>query len=177
MTGQVRTHLSVGPEARLDWLPQETILFDQCSLSRRLDVDLAESASFLAVEPLILGRKAMKEHLSHIGLKDTWRVRRGGKLVYADSLDLRGQGPELIKRPAILAAAEALATVLLVTKDADRQLEPLRAILPDHAGASLIRPGVLIVRLFAADGFALRKSLIPILELLRGAPLPTVWKM
>ena len=39
---QITTNLSVGPSARLNWLPQELILFDRASLRRRLTIDLAE---------------------------------------------------------------------------------------------------------------------------------------
>lgn len=177
LTGRVRTHLTAGAGARINWLPQETILFDGCNLSRRFEVDLAPSSTLLAVEPLVLGRKAMGERLDQIGLSDTWRIRRDGKLIYADSLRLHGSGIDLMNRPVVLDGASAMATVLLATQDADRHLPILRDALPENAGASLIRPGVLIARLVADDGFALRKALIPVLELLRGAPLPTVWKM
>jgi len=177
LTGKIKTRLNIQDNARIDWLPQETILFDRCDLSRRLDVDLAAGATLLAVEPLILGRKAMGEQLNHISFTDTWRIRRGGKLVYADSLRMQGAGVDLFNRPAVLDGAMAMATVLLVAEDAELHLPVVRDALPDQGGASLIRPGVMIARLVAEDGFALRKALIPILELFRGAPLPTVWKM
>ncbi|MEM7057066.1 MAG: urease accessory protein UreD [Pseudomonadota bacterium] len=176
-TGQILTHLTAQQTARIDWLPQETILFDGCSLSRKLDVELSDQSTLLAVEPLVLGRKAMGERLNHIFFSDTWRIRQNGRLVFADSLRLKGPGVELINRPAVLAGAGAMATILLVAETADRHLSALRYVLPDHAGASIVRPGVLVARIVAMDGFALRTALIPIVELLRGAPLPTVWKM
>src|ERR1044072_2369632 len=39
-TAEVTTNINVGAQARVDWLPQETILFDRSALFRRLDVDL-----------------------------------------------------------------------------------------------------------------------------------------
>jgi len=56
---EVRAHLAAGPGAVLSWLPQETLLFDQGSLVRSLDVELAAGARFLAVEAVVLGRTAM----------------------------------------------------------------------------------------------------------------------
>src|ERR1700712_4006543 len=50
---RVRTQLVVGPGAGLEWLPQETILFDRSALDRRLDVDLAPDGTFLGVETLV----------------------------------------------------------------------------------------------------------------------------
>ncbi len=49
-TAEIATRISVAAGAHVDWLPQETILFDRSALSRSLEVDLAADASFLAVE-------------------------------------------------------------------------------------------------------------------------------
>jgi urease accessory protein len=70
-----------------------------------------------------------------------------------------------------------MATVILASCDADAMLAPVRRLLPDGAGASVIRPGLLAVRVLAADGFELRRCLIPVLQALRGAPLPSMWTM
>lgn len=175
--GSLETTLTVGQSATLHWLPQETILFDGAALDRRLNVQMAGDAKLLAVEPIIFGRTAMGETVRDLRLTDQWRVRRDGELIYADSLRLHGDFQQIAARPAVLNGAGAMASVLLVAPDADTRLKPLRALLPAEAGASLIRPGVLTARILAADGFQLRRALIPILEYLRGAPLPTVWKM
>jgi urease accessory protein len=55
---EIHTHLSLAEDSRLDWLPQETILFDGARLSRRLDADLAPGAALLLVEATIFGRSA-----------------------------------------------------------------------------------------------------------------------
>ncbi|THD66132.1 urease accessory protein UreD, partial [Phenylobacterium sp.] len=52
----VSVGLDVGPGARIDWLPQETILFDAADLSRTLEADLAAGATLLVVEAVVLGR-------------------------------------------------------------------------------------------------------------------------
>ncbi|MEX2519302.1 MAG: urease accessory protein UreD, partial [Paracoccaceae bacterium] len=83
---RVLNRLTIGPGARIDWLPQETILFDGGALERRLIVEMAPDATLLAVEPLILGRAAMGERVRSGALADIWRVRRGGRLLHADAL-------------------------------------------------------------------------------------------
>ena len=82
--------LDVGAGAQLAWLPQETILFDRARLSRRIDVDLAEGASLLLAEAVVFGRAAMGEAMSEGLFADRWRVRRAGRLVFADSARLDG---------------------------------------------------------------------------------------
>ena len=76
--------------SHLAWLPQETILFDRARVSRRIDIDLAESASLLLCEIVVFGRAAMGERMLHGEFVDRWRVRRGGRLVFAETVRLDG---------------------------------------------------------------------------------------
>jgi len=171
-----RVALTLGEGARLDWLPQETILFDGGALSRRLEADLAEGAQLLAVEAVVLGRTAMDETVRVGALHDRWRIRRAGRLVFADDLRLEGAIAEVGAKAPILASARAFASLLLVADDAERFLPSLRAALGDQGGASAF-DGKLFARVTAPDGFALRQALLPALEILRdGAPLPRVWR-
>lgn len=175
--GCVSTHLRGAAGATLHWLPQETILFDGAALSRRLDVELASDTTLLAVEPVVLGRAAMGETVRNLSFSDQWRIRRNGELIYADALRLQGNAATLTGSRATLDGARACASLVMVSPDAERHLMPLRALMPETGGASVIRDGVLAARLIAADGFQLRRALIPILELLRGAALPRPWTM
>ena len=175
LLGRIETRLRLGDRARLHWLPQETILFDGAALSRRLTVDLADRAEFLAVEPLVFGRAAMGETLKNIFFTDHWRVRRGGELIFADAIRMTGDAARLLSRPATGAGAGAIASVLYVGDDAAAKALVLRDLSPVNAGASVIRPGVLAARILAVDALALRRVLTPALEALGGGPLPKVW--
>jgi urease accessory protein len=171
-----RAALTLGADARLDWLPQETILFDGGALSRTLEADLAAGATLLAVEAVVLGRTAMDETVRTGSLHDRWRIRREGRLVFADDLRLDGPIWELAAAPPVLGGGRAFASLLLVSDDAERFLPAVRAALGACGGASAF-DGKLFARLAAPDGFALRQALLPALEALRaGAPLPRVWR-
>ena len=176
-TGRIRTQLQADSRAVLHWLPQETILYDGAALDRRLEVDLATDTSFLAVESFILGRAAHDETVRDLRLSDHWRIRRDGELIYADALRIHGDPVRMTDGKATLNGHRAFASILLAAPDADLQLTRLREILSGTGGASLIRDGVLAARLTAPDGFALRRTLIPALETLRGAKLPRPWSI
>ncbi|WP_323784388.1 urease accessory protein UreD [Thalassovita sp.] len=175
--GQIETDLSAADGARLDWLPQETILFDRAALIRRLTVNLSGNARLLLAEPLIFGRAAMGETVDAAQLTDQIRVIRDGSLIFADTMRLQGDLRAHMARTAIGAGAGAMATVLLATTtdEADSLLPQIRALLPDSAGASVIRPGLLYLRLLSLDGFELRKTLLPVLTCLNGGNLPRTW--
>jgi urease accessory protein len=187
----VRTTISLSPDAELDWLPQETILFDGASLDRVLSVEMAPDAAFLGVESLVFGRAAMGERVRSGGIADTIRVCRGGTPLLHDAIRLAGDMDATLARPAIAAGARAVATIVLVAPDAEARLEALRAALGmveasvgavtaaeasgGEAGASAWN-GMLFARILAPDGAALRRLVMAGLECLRGGrTLPRVW--
>ena len=174
---EVTLALNVGPGARIDWLPQETILYDGAALARNLQADLAGDARLLLVEPVIFGRAAMGETVRSGLLRDTWRVRRAGEMVFADALLLQGDMALALGCAGRGGGAGAMASVLYVGPDAAARLSGVRQLLPDTAGCSLIRDGVLFTRMLARDGFDLRAVLIPLVEYLSAAPLPKVWRL
>src|SRR4029077_13026294 len=86
----VTVRLALARGARLRWLPQETILFDRARLARSIEVDMEEGASLLIAEAIVFGRSAMGETVEDGAIADRWRIRRGGRLVFAESLRLDG---------------------------------------------------------------------------------------
>ncbi|MGX9354635.1 urease accessory protein UreD [Roseobacteraceae bacterium S113] len=172
-TGLIANRISIASGAALHWLPQETIVFDGAAAHRSLQVDMAEDAEFLAVEPLVFGRTAMGESVAQARFRDRWTLRRAGQLVYADRLTLEGRVSDTLAHTA--DGARAMASLVLVSPRAEQMLAPLRAHLPETGGASLLAPGVLFARLLASDAFALRRALVPALETLTGAALPRTW--
>ena len=173
---RVATHIRVGAGAHVDWLPQETILFEGGRLNRALEVDLDDGASLFAVEAILLGREAMGEAARNARLTDNWRIRRGGRLIHAEATRLSADS---IERDglSLLDGKLAFATLLYVGADAERKLERARTMLGRDAGASLIGER-LVVRAVAASGLALRKVIAPIIAELSGAgTLPRLWHL
>jgi urease accessory protein len=171
------TALEVAEDAALHWLPQELILFDRAALNRCLDIRLARGARLLLVEPLVFGRAAMGERLQHLHLRDRIRITRQDVPIYLDGLDLDGDMHALLSRPAIAQGAGAMASLVLVAPDAARHLEAVRALLPATGGASMKAPDMMTLRLVAPDSFDLRRSLVPILDLLTDNRLPLSWRL
>ncbi|WP_333712599.1 urease accessory protein UreD [Yoonia sp.] len=172
---QVDVTLRAGAGARIDWIPQETILFDHAALSRRLSVHLVGDGSALIVEPLVLGRQAMGETVRAVLFRDQWRVWRDGALVFADAISLAGDATALMARQATGQGARAMATVLLAGPAAAERYGRLR--LDGLSGASLIADDLLLVRLLANDGFDLRHQMLGVITALADVPIPRVWRL
>lgn len=176
-TAQVHTSLAAGPGAHIDWLPQETILFDASRLARRIEIDLAEGATLTAVEAVLLGRDAMGETARDALFSDHWRIRRNGKLIHAEATALRGNPALERDGLSLLDGMRAFATIVRIAPDAEQRLDRVRALLPasPHIAASAIGER-LIIRAMAPSGLALRRLIVPIIaELSGGGSLPRLW--
>lgn len=177
-TASVSTQIRVGEDASVHWLPQETILFDQASLTRRLDVDLTETSEFLAVEAVLLGRKAMGEAVANGVFRDRWRIRRAGTLFHAEEMKFEGEIERLSQAAAVLSGQVAFATLFYTGPLAEVLFPKLRQCLEGSAGGASFWNGKIIARIVAPTGFDLRKILTPAISVLRnGLAVPKVWNI
>jgi len=68
-----RVTLRVAPGARLDWLPQENIVYDEARARIATRVEVAPGGSAIGWDALVLGRRASGEHWSSGAVwLDTW---------------------------------------------------------------------------------------------------------
>ena len=176
-SGRIDTRLRVDAGARLNWMPQETILYNHCSFQRHLTANLARDATLLVVEPLVFGRIAMGEVLSSARFHDCIDIRRDGRRLYYDAVRLHGDISAKLSRPAVANGANAMANLIFTAPDAARHLNFLRTTLPGTGGVSLIGDDLLVLRLLAKDSYVLRKSLLPILDRLTDNGLPLCWRL
>ncbi|MPZ39299.1 MAG: urease accessory protein UreD [Rhizobiales bacterium] len=172
----IDVRLSVAAGGTLTWLPQETIIFDKAALVRRIEVDLAEDARLLLVEPLIFGRTGMGESVKTGGLHDRWRVRHSGKLIYAEGITLDGRISETLAATAVANGGAAAATALIVPGDATLAdaIHAMEGAFRGEVGVSAWN-GRAVLRFCARDGAALRHDITCTLQALRTAPLPRLW--
>ena len=176
-TAAVSTTVTLATASRLDWLPQPAILFDGADVRRTLAVDMDGDAALTAVEGVILGRTAMGETVVAGSIHDGWRIRRGGRLVFADAFRA---GPEIAARldgGATLRGMRALASFVYVAPDAEARLGQARAFLGACSAetAASAWDGVLVARFAAADGGTLMAALAKFLAAFRAQPLPRSW--
>lgn len=172
----VSVALSAAAGARLDWLPQETIIFQRAALDRVTTVDLAGDAEFLGVETIVLGRAAMGEVVTRLHLHDRREIRRDGRLVLVDILRL--DDAALAGGAALLGGARVVSTLILAAPDAEAALAPVREALGQLPvdGAASARPGALVVRLRGADSWQMRGAIARLVLTLRPGRLPRVWQ-
>jgi urease accessory protein len=176
---RIATSLSLEHGARVLWLPQETILFDGARLERTFTIEISADADLIAVETLVFGRLAMGEARIAAQLSDSWRLKRGGRLVFADATRIDQAGASL-DRPACGAGARGVSTLLAAAPDVEARLPSLRAALEIHAaeveGGASAFDGLIVSRLVSASPSRLREAAIAAILALSGREPPRLWR-
>ena len=150
----IATRLTACEAARLAWLPQETIFFNCARLNRRTDIDLSSGAELLALESLVLGRVAHGEEVVGGYISDSWRVRKDGRLIWADTFRATDETFSHLHRKALLSNCRAVGTLVYFGPDLEARLSSVRDIAHSltcacRCAATLV--GGLIVVRFAAN--------------------------
>jgi urease accessory protein len=173
---QLNIALKAAASSHLAWLPQETILFDRARVSRKIDIDLADSASLLLCEIVVFGRAAMGEKMLTGSFVDRWRLRRGGRLVFAETVRLDGDIGEKLKRPAVAKGGVAIGTALIVPGDEAlvARIREASDSLGGEVGISAWN-GFAMARFCAQDAAKLRADVIAVLGSIGGPALPRLW--
>ncbi|GBQ32829.1 urease accessory protein UreH [Gluconacetobacter sacchari DSM 12717] len=171
----------IGAGARLEWLPHGTIFFDGCRLRRHMRVEMAASSSFLFLECRMFGRIGSGETLHRLDVRDRLSVRREGRAVLEDMFRLESTDVSaLLANRAVAAGQAGVATLVLVSADAEGRLDRVRDRLGeigDGGFACSAWNGMLVVRGVSSGGRGLEDTVQRLLPALRDArPVPATWR-
>jgi urease accessory protein len=164
---RIKTRLKASSAARLAWLPQETIVFNQARVIRETEIDLSSGAELLALEWFVLGRAAHGEKMHAGQITDGWRVKKDGRLIWADSFRVTDEIFSHLSRKALLSECNAVATLLHLGPDLEERLQLVRDVMQTlecQCAATLVN-GLIVARFAAKDSSNLRGALRNFLQL------------
>jgi urease accessory protein len=175
-----RHQLSVAAGASLEWLPQETIVYEGAHVDLTTRVELEPGASFIGWEILCLGRPAAGERFTRGRCSQRLELWRGGRPLCLERTRLDGGAPVLDAAWG-LAGCSVSATLLCTPAP---PLEPLRAALAGAADLTSVSVvgDVLIGRYLGASAERARAHLTRLWTLIRppllGRPAtaPRIWR-
>ena len=163
---RVSTKLKARGAAKLAWLPQETIIFNQARIRRHIEIDVSTGAELMALEWLVLGRSAHGEAVVSGYIADSWRIRKDDRLIWADGFHVTDDVFTHLHKRALLSNCKAIGTLIYFAPDLDARLQVLREIaasLECHCAATAVG-GLIIIR-FAAEACSdLRRGLRSLLD-------------
>lgn len=162
----IATKLKACAAAKLAWLPQETIVFNGGRLKRKTEIELSSGAELLALEWLVLGRTAHGEEVVGGEIADGWRVKKDGRLIWADGFRATDDVFARLQSRALLANFKAIGTLIYFGPDLDTRLQLMRELAPSlqcQCQATIVA-GLLIMRFAAESSAELRNGLRAVLE-------------
>ena len=173
----VENNIILKGSSSIFWLPQETIVFEQGRIKRKLKVELSPEAEALIVEPIIFGRLAMGETNISGHLDDMVEIKLENKIIFLDRTYLSGNISKILKRPAVADGFLATALIIYKSQKAKSFLKTVRGRLNTRSGISLIRDDFLVMRLLASTGYELKEMLVPIINEITDKNLPKTWRL
>jgi urease accessory protein len=174
---EISVTLTARAGSTLAWLPQPTILFSKSRFARELEADVEGDARLLIAETTVFGRIASGEAMGDGMLSDSWRVRRDGRLLFAEASRLDGEMQRILTRPAIAAGARCTALLLFVAPEAEDRLDAVREVvapLDATIGVSAWN-GQLVLRALASRLEVLQTAIRRAVTALGTVAVPASW--
>ena len=154
--------IKVGPGSWLEFLPQETILFQGSRLRRQIDISIEGDGSLVAGEILIFGRRGYGEYFESGLIHESWEIERDGRLLWADTLHMEKNIASTINHPACFDGAVAMATVIYAGPNAKDNLLVIQNLLiatdSDVLSSVTCINGVMIIRWLGSNALDVRND-------------------
>ena len=178
-----KQRLAFGVQGLLEWLPQETIVFDGALADSACVVDLAAGAGLIGWDIVCLGRTGSGERFTRGSYRTSLQVRREGRPLWLERGRIDGGG-RLLDSPAGLNGRPVFGTLFCSLPDPDAKLlHRLKGQKPtDGDGAVTQLPGMLLARYLGDSGEAARRYFIALWRILRPvvagreAVEPRIWR-
>lgn len=180
---QARQRLAFDVRGQLEWLPQETIVFDGALAENRCDIALAEDAALIGWDIVCLGRTGSGERFTRGSYRATTQVRRGGRLLWLERARIDGGGA-LLASPAGLGGCPVYGTLFACSLDLNQELviEMRKAEPESGRSAVTLLPGILLARYLGDSTEDARRYFIALWRILRPAVArreahePRIWR-
>ena len=172
-------HLCAGAGAVIEWMPQESIYFNDARVEQELRVELAADASYIGCEILCLGRRASGETFDSGSIGQRTQIRRGGKLIWWEQGPILAGGPAMTS-PLGLNGATVCATLIGVGKPVPASLQAAMRAADPALALSQVK-SVFVARYLCNDSETARRAMVAVWQALRphllgcAAPLPRIW--
>jgi urease accessory protein len=140
--------ISLNLQGECEWLPMETIVYDQARVHSEIQIDCMDQARMIGWDTLIFGRQSFGEDFSQGQFHQTISCRFNDRLLWQERTRVTGDDP-LFNSPVGFQGQRAASTLWAI-RNADipwkeENLESLRACAPEIAW-SILWPRLLVGR-------------------------------
>ena len=178
--GVVNVDINLKNNSQMYWLPQEMILFNNCNLKRKINVNISDDSNFLMCESIIFGRTSMKEKFTNGLYSDFWQINKNGKLVHIEASNTDGYEASIFSKVATFNSNRAINTIIGVGKEILNKAEIIKKNLKENSmsiSEISIWDEKLIIRTMSADNYHLRFAVKNILFYFFNNNIPKIWSI
>ena len=166
----------------LEWLPQETIVFDAADARSEIAIELGEKGAIIGWDIVALGRKAAGERFASGSFRQAIRLRHDGELQWLERTALAGSDP-LLDSPVGLMGRHVFGSVWAAGPAwTDERLETLREQAGPAVVPTRLSPRLLVGRALGQTTAEVRQAferfwtvLRPLIAEGRAARSPRIW--
>ena len=162
LAANITNEINLGSNSWFEWLPQETIIYDNAKLNRSLTLNTKSNTEALLGEIIVLGRVASGEKPNDIFLRDKIVINCNNKLRWMDTILFDGNMSSLGNSLARLNNCNCLFTIVFFTLNPDDDLDLLNNIIEEKAPNNYLSitavNGVIIIRGIYTNPLNLRKK-------------------
>jgi urease accessory protein len=177
-------HLNVGSRARLEWLPQESIVYDGAEVAVETRIDLEADAELIAWDVMCLGRPAIAESLTRGRVRQRLELYRDGAPILLERACYQG-GSDALRQPFGLSGQPVVGLLACVAKQRSSSLlmrvrEALAGVAARETACSLL-PGALVCRYLGPSTERAQQAFVAVWRTLRlhcfgvEAVAPRIW--
>lgn len=113
--------ISLEKNASLEWVPQETIFYNNANVQIDAEITLEDDAKYIGCEILCFGRTAFGESFNQGLIKQRTRIKRNNQLIWFEQIRLQGESSSMTG-PLALAGKTVCATLILTGKTLSQPL-------------------------------------------------------
>ena len=176
---KVDININISNKGNLFWLPKELILFNNCNLKRKFNINLSKDSNLFLCESIVFGRTSMNEKLKSVFFSDLWKIYYDKKLIHTEALNTSSFNGELLKSQSILNSNCAIATIILVGKKFFGIGDELSKIMTKDNYTTTeysTWDKKLIIRCISKDSYNLKFAINKILSyFFKDSQIPKIW--
>ncbi|SER06115.1 urease accessory protein [Nitrosomonas sp. Nm51] len=179
--------IDVKTGATMEWLPQETIFFDDAQVELAQSINLEKDSIYIGCEIFCLGRTAFGESFNSGRIRQKVTIQRENQLIWYEQLNLHG-GSKAMRSPLIMADKTVCATLLAASNSlhAGDLINALRSQAADidngdgMLGVSQVK-SVIVARYLGNSSEVARAVMLKLWDVLRpallgrAAQVPRMW--
>ena len=178
--GIVDVEVNLKNNSNMYWLPQEMILFNNCNIRRKININIEDNSNFLMSESIVFGRTSMKEKFTTGLYSDFWKIHKNKKLVHVEASNTNGYTADIFAKAATFNKNCAINIIIgigdLILKKGEIIKNNLKNSKMSHSEVS-IWDEKLIIRTISIDNYHLRFALENILSYFFRNSIPKIWSI